>query len=187
MVSPGIASTRSPSTSRMMFVAVVIVTVPSCVFRALTPAQSRRSRRPCRGDCRVARSSWPHVLEFDFDESILKGVGVDDIMVHPGRARVGHALGQLGETLLTLRGHDLQPTAEERHHHIIELVHMLAGLRAWGEAPLGHAHALIVDLHRRHGLEQLHHRRSSGKKRNTERTGLGAAWPKPQIEASAIT
>src|SRR5262249_14766922 len=100
MVSPGMASTRSPSTSRMMFAAVVIVTVPSCVCRALTPAQS--SWRPCRGGCRVARSSWPHVLEFDFDESILKGVGVDDIMVHTGRARVGHALRELGETLLAL-------------------------------------------------------------------------------------
>ena len=31
------------------------------------------------------------------------------------------------------------------------------------------------------------HRRSSGKYLNTHRIGLGAAWPRPQMEASAIT
>src|SRR5262249_4474902 len=66
-------------------------------------------------------------------------------------------------------------------------VHVLAGFRARGEAPFGHAHALVVDLNRGNGLGQVRHRRSSGKNLNTERTGLGAAWPKPQIEASPMT
>src|SRR5262245_3189687 len=107
--------------------------------------------------------------------------------MHAGLAEVGYAELQVGEALLALRRHQLQLAVPGGNNHVVHLVHVLAGLRAGRKPPLRHAHTVVVYLHRRNGLGRLAHRRSSGKNLNTDRTGLGAAWTRPQMEASCIT
>ena len=84
--------------------------------------------------------------------AILEGVGVDDVVMHAGLAEVGDALLQLGEALLALRGHELQPAVRHRHHHVVHLVHVLACLGPRRKSPLGDPHPLVVDLHRCHAF-----------------------------------
>src|SRR5215510_9376234 len=86
-------------------------------------------------------------LQLDLDERELVGVGVDDVVMHACLAEVGYTQFQVGEALLALRRYQLQAAIAGGHHHIVELVDVLPGLRTRGEAPLGHAHTFVVDLH----------------------------------------
>src|SRR5262245_13651143 len=107
--------------------------------------------------------------------------------MHTRLAEVGYTQPEIRKALLALRRHELYTAISRRHHHIVHLVHVLTGLRARRKPPFRHANAVVVDLHGGDGLRQLAHLRSSGKYLSTDRTGLGAAWPRPQMEASAIT
>src|SRR5438128_11199407 len=54
-------------------------------------------------------------LELNLDEGVLEVVGVDDVVVHAGLARVRDAEFQVREALLARRRDDLQPAIAERH------------------------------------------------------------------------
>src|SRR5580658_10030475 len=106
--------------------------------------------------CAVARAARLGLLELDFDEPELVGIDVDDVVAD---AR-GTVVGDTGRELRIARavGFDqTQRAARQRHDHVVEGVHMLAGCSARREAPQRHEYARIIDLDRRHGFHARHH------------------------------
>src|SRR5262245_34836055 len=105
IVSSGAASTGLPSSSKIMPGPVVMAASPSCACLVLwaKPRPSAASARRC-GCLPCSRAL---ALQFDLDESILKAIGVDDIVMHACLARIGDALRQLGKARLSLGGDDL--------------------------------------------------------------------------------
>src|SRR5262245_61313992 len=118
MVSPGAASTNSPSSSKLTLTAVVIAAMPACSWfqRALLGAKAPAGEqaaaggalpaRPCRSSLQ-GLGSRPFPLELDLDKRIFEGVGIDHIVSDAGLAGVGGAVSQFGETLLAVGWDDL--------------------------------------------------------------------------------
>src|SRR5262245_3356033 len=106
IVSSGAASTGLPSSSRIMRVALVMAAMPSRARFALRAKLPAAAGTPA---CRCGCLPWSRALalQFDLDESILEAIGVDDIVMHTGLARIGDALRQLGKARLAVRGDDL--------------------------------------------------------------------------------
>src|SRR5262245_42443690 len=119
-------------------------------------------------------------LELDLDESILEGVGVDDVVVHARLAEVGDTLLQLGKALLALRRDELQPAIAHRHHHIVHPVHMLAGLGPRRKSVFGDAHALVVDLHRGCGFGEVADRAPQLSSRGLSPGSIAPQTPSPR-------
>src|SRR5690606_26519684 len=158
----------------------------SCADAWAGPRRSRKRPAACQAPTLRTALSSTSPLELDLDERVLALARIDDVVVHAGLAEIRHAALHVGDCLLAARRDQLQPSIRGRHHHVIHLVHVEARLRAGCKPPFGHADPIVVDLHRGYGPGRRHFK-SSGKNLNTDNSGLGAAWPSPQIEASAMT
>ncbi len=91
-------------------------------------------------------------LQLDLDEGELEVVGVDDVVMHAGLAEVGYAAAS---------GRQSSPrpaaTPASAGRRPWEPPHSPSGARArpfppQAQSAIRHAHALVVDLHRGHGL-----------------------------------
>ena len=99
------------------------------VWLALEDALSGQSALLGAGDS-CAHRPQPSAFQLDLDEGVIEGVGVDDVVVHAGLAGVRDAELEVGEALFARRRHEFQPAVAQRHHHVVHLVHVLAGLGA---------------------------------------------------------
>src|SRR5262249_29485135 len=84
-------------------------------------------------------------FQLDLDEREFERVRIADVVLHPGRPKVRLARDQLVDRV-TGRPGRRQPPGGEWHHDVGQLVTVRPGTGTRREAPLGHAHALVVDL-----------------------------------------
>lgn len=85
-------------------------------------------------------------LQLDFEESKLECIGIDDIVVYPRSAAVGHTRGQL-RIASTVRFDQPQYAAGQGNDHIVKRMDVLTGLSARGEPPLGDNYTRVVELY----------------------------------------
>ena len=84
-------------------------------------------------------------LELDLDENELEAVGIDDVVLDADLAGIGHA-GPQGRRHRRLAVKNVQFAGRHRHHDIVVVVAVPAGVAAGGKTPFGDDDAVVLDL-----------------------------------------